>query len=232
MSRSYGQFCPVAKAAEILAERWTPLVVRELLCGSRRFNDIRRGVPQMSPTLLSQRLRTLEEEGLVERGPVAGDTVVEYRLTPAGQALQPVIEGLGTWGKRWVRREIRSEELDAGLLMWDIHRRLRLDRVPEGRTVLRFELTDRPSKQRFYWLVIEQNRVDICLKDPGFEVDLYIGADLRTLTGIWLGDVAFESALHEGWLTLHGPRYLVRRFRSWLALSVFAHIERKPDQAG
>lgn len=228
MTRSYRQFCPVAKAAEILAERWTPLVIRELLCGSKHFNDLRRGLPLMSPSLLSQRLKYLEEQGLVERRCDATGSGSEYRLTRAGQELQPVVEELGTWGKRWVRREItQTDDLDPGLLMWDIHRRLQVDRFPERRTVLRFELTDVPTTRRFYWLVIDHGTVDICLKDPGFEVDLYIAVDLATLTGIWLGDIPLERAIRRRALELGGSPPLRRQFQHWLQLSPFAHVKRE-----
>jgi len=228
MSKSYGQFCPVAQAAEILAERWTPLVVRELLAGSRRFNDIHRGVPLMSPSLLSRRLRTLEDAGLVRR--CAGDDgASEYQLTQAGRELGPLIEGLGKWGKRWVGREARSHELDPGLLMWDMHRRLQLERLPERRTVVHFELTDVPSKRRYYWLVIEGGGVDVCLKDPGFTVDLYVAGDLRTLTVVWTGDVSLNQAVRRGAVRLSGPQRLVRQFKSALMLSAFANIQRAPD---
>lgn len=226
MVRSYRQFCPVAKAAEIVAERWTPLVIRELLAGSHRYNDLRRGVPLMSPSLLSQRLKFLEDEGLVERR--RDGEGVAYHLTRAGTELMPVIEALGTWGKRWVRREAGSaDDLDPGLLMWDIHRRLRIDRFPSRRTVLRFDLTDAPSKARYYWLVIDRGKVDVCLKDPGFEVDLYIAVDLATLTGIWLGDYPLDKAIRAAAIDLHGPPDLIGRFKTWLMLSVFADIERE-----
>jgi DNA-binding HxlR family transcriptional regulator len=225
VKRSYGQFCPVAKASEILAERWTPLVVRELLAGSERFNDLRRGVPLISPALLSQRLKRLEDEDLVIRH-VDGEAT-RYRLTDAGQELMPVIEALGTWGKRWLGREADADDLDAGLLMWDIHRRLHIDRFPSRRTVLKFDLQDVPSASRFYWLVIECGRVDICLKDPGHPVDLGIEVDLRTMTDVWLGDLAMAEAVRTGKLKLTGPSNIVRRFRSWLKLSVFADIERE-----
>lgn len=226
MVKSYRQFCPVAKAAEIVAERWTPLVIRELLSGSHRFNDLRRGVPLMSPSLLSQRLKFMEDEGLVERRRDEDGTA--YHLTRAGTELMPVIEALGTWGKRWVRRQAGSaEDLDPGLLMWDIHRRLRIDRFPSRRTVLRFDLTDVPSKARYYWLVIDRGTVDICLKDPGFEVDLYVAVDLETLTGVWLGDCPLDKAVLSGAIDLHGPSELIGRFKTWLMLSVFADIERE-----
>lgn len=227
MAKSYRQFCPVAKAAEIVAERWTPLVIRELLSGSHHFNDLRRGVPLMSPSLLSQRLKFLEDQGLVERHADPDGEGVEYRLTRAGEELLPVIEALGTWGKRWVHREVKSADLDPGLLMWDIHRRLHIDQFPVQRTVLRFELLDVPSKGRFYWLVIDRGKVDICLKDPGFEVDLYIAADVETLTMVWLGDIPLNRAIREQTIKLHGPKKLVQQFKSWLALSAFAHIERE-----
>lgn len=231
MTRSYRQFCPVAKAAEILAERWTPLVIRELLCGSRHFNDLRRGVPLMSPSLLSQRLKYLEDQGLVERrGDLKGGGS-EYRLTRAGRELQPVVEELGTWGKRWVRRETtETDDLDPGLLMWDIHRRLYVDRFPERRTVLRFELTDVPAKRRFYWLVIDRGKVDICLKDPGFEIDLYIAVDLATLTGVWLGDIPLDRAIRRRALELGGPPALRRQFQDWLQLSMFAQVAREAQR--
>lgn len=225
MTRGYGQFCPVAKAAEIVAERWTPLVMRELLCGSRHFNDLRRGVPRMSPSLLSQRLTRLEDEGLVERQ-VTPEGGSAYRLTAAGEALRPVIEALGTWGKRWVRRSTSAEELDPDLLMWDLHRRLHLDRLPPGRTVIRFEFTDMAAPQRFYWLIVEAGEVDVCLKEPGFEVDLLAAAPLRVMTAIWLGDRSVADARRAGDLDLRGPAALRRHFADWLKRSLFADVER------
>jgi len=228
MVREYRQFCPVAKAAEIVAERWTPLVIRELLSGSHRFNELRRGVPLMSPSLLSQRLSTLEDAGIVARH-THGDGGVEYRLTRAGEELLPVVEALGTWGKRWIRREVNADDRDPGLLMWDIHRRLHIERFPARRTVLRFELTDVPPRRRFYWLVVHNQRVDICLRDPGFEVNLYIATDTRTLTAVWLGDSSLEQAMGNNTVRCHGPRASIRQLGSWLALSAFAHVDRATD---
>ncbi|XKE46497.1 helix-turn-helix transcriptional regulator [Halomonas organivorans] len=226
MGKGYGQFCPVAKAAEIIAERWTPLVMRELLSGSQHFNDLRRGVPRMSPSLLSQRLRRLEDEGLVERlaTPEGGSL---YRLTGAGEALRPVIEALGTWGKRWVQRRASGDDLDPGLLMWDLHRRLCLDWLPDQRTVVRFEFTDAPARRRFYWLVIETGQVDVCLKDPGFEIDLRVAVSLPVMTAIWLGDTPLDVARRTGELDIRGPGELRRGFLDGLRLSPFAGIERE-----
>ena len=229
MAKTYGQFCPVAKASEILAERWTPLVVRELLSGSTRFSELRRGVPLMSPALLSQRLKRLEDEGLVRRH--AEGEATRYELTRAGRELMPVVEAIGSWGKRWVRREVDADDLDAGLLMWDIHRRLHINRFPQCRTVLAFDLRDMPSASRFYWLVVEREQVDICLKDPGYPVDLRIEVDLGTMTEIWLGDLPMAEAIQTGKLRLDGPVDLAHRFRTWLKLSVFSDIERAEAEA-
>jgi len=226
MKATYKQFCPVAKAAEIIAERWTPLVIRELLAGSNRFNELRRGVPLMPPSTLSQRLKRLEEEGIVERRSDAHGT--RYELTAAGRELMPVIESLGSWGKRWIRRRPdERDDLDAGLLMWDIHRRLNVDCFPPNRTVLKFHLTDMPPKMRFYWLVIHRGKVDICVRDPGFEVDLTVAVDLKTMTGVWLGDILIKRAISSGHMKLHGSKELARQFKHWLKLSVFADIERE-----
>jgi DNA-binding HxlR family transcriptional regulator len=222
MASGYGQFCPVAKAAEVLGERWTPLVLRELICGSTRFSELRRGVPLMSPSLLSKRLKTLERAGVVERRGEAG--VTEYRLTEAGLELRPVIEQLGVWGKRWARSELEARDLDPGLLMWDIHRRLNVGRMPVRRTVLRFELLDVFGSMRRWWLVVDRGSVDLCLKDPGYPLDLKVTTDLRTLTAVWNGDLALRGETTAGRLRLEGPKDLVRAFPSWLALSPFAAV--------
>jgi DNA-binding HxlR family transcriptional regulator len=224
--RGYGQFCPVAKACEVVAERWTPLVLRELFCGSRRFNDLHRGVPLMSRSLLTRRLRELEDAGVVARRP-GGQGSWEYVLTPAGEELRPVVEQLGEWGQRWARRHTAPEDLDAGLLMWDVRRRLRKERLPERRMVVRFDLRNVPRGQaakRTWWLVADRGDVDLCLKDPGFSIDLTVAADLAALTRVWTGRLAFADASRAGLLRLEGPRDLVRGFPGWLALSSFASV--------
>ena len=232
--KGYGQFCPVAKAAEIFAERWTPLVLRELVCGSHRFSDLHRGVPLMSRTLLAQRLRQLEQAGIIRSAAKAKGRGQEYFLTPAGEELRPLIEGLGEWGQRWARSQINKDDLDPGLLMWDIHRRLNIERLPTHRVVVLFEFRGVPKAWqtlRSFWLILQRSDVDLCLKDPGFEVDLVVDADLAALTRVWMGDVRFLDAMRSKLVRLEGPSVLVRAFPGWLALSEFAGVERARPEA-
>lgn len=222
--KGYGQFCPIAKAAEILAERWTPLVLRELILGSTRFNDLRRGVPLMSPSLLAQRLRRLEEEGLIERRPAPSGRGFTYHLSEAGRELEPLIMKMGEWGARWVRSQLDPEDLDVTLLMWDMHRTVRPEHFPPRRVVVAFAFTDVPQGRRHWWLVGDGDEVDLCLTDPGYEVDLFIATDLRTMTAVWTGDLSLERAIAGGNLEVDGPRELCRRLGAWLGLSKFATI--------
>jgi DNA-binding HxlR family transcriptional regulator len=228
--KGYGQFCPVSRASEILAERWTPLVVRELLCGSVRFNDLQRGVPRMSPSLLSRRLKELEYAGIVERRPAAKGRGWEYHLSEAGRELLPILEGMGLWAQRWVRSDLVADEnLDPDLLMWDIRRNVKREHMAvEGRFVVRFEFAGVPSSRRRYWLVFETDDSDLCTKDPGFEVDLYVSSPVRTLVEVWLGHVPLDKAVRDERLRLEGTRGDVRAFRDWFALSVFAPAGREP----
>lgn len=228
----YGQFCPVALASEVLTRRWTPLVVRELLCGSTRFNELRRGVPRMSPSLLSKRLDELQEAGVVVRRGVPGAEHDEYHLTRAGEELRPVVEAMGTWGKRWVSGDLGDDELDVELLMWDMHRRIDANEAPGGRTVVRFSFRDQPEDHRDYWIVVTPERtVDLCWMDPGYPVDLVVRTDVRTMTGVWMGDFRFAEVLRRGEIELEGPTDLRRSFPRWLGLSLFAGVE-MPERAG
>lgn len=220
--KDYGQYCPVAKAAEILAERWTLLVVRELLHGSQHFNDLRRGVPLMSASLLSQRLKELEWAGVVERRKLPDGRRATYRLTEAGKALQPIVELLGRWGQRFVRSNFEHQDLDPRFLMWDMRRGIRADLLPPGRFVIRFEFPDQPSNRRCWWLLKEHDTLDLCLHDPGFAVALTVSADLRTMTRIWMGDLAIAEALRTGALRLEGATALRLSFPDWIGLSMFA----------
>jgi len=223
--KSYGQFCPYALAAEIVGERWTPLVLRELMLGRSRFNDIHRGLPRMSPTLLVKRLKALENAGIVSRSSAGGR--IDYRLTEAGAELWPVVEMLAKWGKRWLPATLSRVQADPDLIMWDLHRRMNLDRLPAGRTVIRFTFTDQPKAERDRWIVAEPPEVDFCITDPGFEVDLYVTTDSRTITWVWYGDIPLAEALAEGTIDLHGPRPLCRAFPSWLLLNELATVPRR-----
>ncbi len=220
---SYGQFCPVAKAAELLDQRWTLLVLRELFAGSTHFNELRRGVPRMSPSLLSKRLKALARAGVLERSH-DGDATA-YRLTPAGRELRPLIEGLGAWGIRWIP-ELGDTDCDPHLLLWDIHRRVDLGALPPGRTVVRFRFPDVTAAVRDWWLVLTSSEVDVCNTDPGFGDDLVVEAALPALVRIWRGDVGWSTALASGEVVLRGPAALRRALPGFLRLSVFAGVAR------
>jgi DNA-binding HxlR family transcriptional regulator len=217
----YGQFCTVARGAEVLGELWTPLVIRELLCGSRRFNELQRGVPRMSATLLTQRLRKLEEMGVIERRPGKGGH--EYHLTPAGEELRPIVVGLGHWGARWIGSRLQRDQLDAGFLMWDIRRFARMDRFPEGqRTVIHFRFTDAPKRERLWWLVVENRVADLCRDDPGHELDVIVESTVRALTEVWTGDTAPAREIAAGKLKVQGAGRQGQALWKWLGQSVFA----------
>jgi len=223
MGASYYQFCPVAKAMELLDERWTLLVVRELLLGSRRFNDLRRGVPRMSPTLLSKRLHELAAAGVVERRTEGTD--VSYRLTPAGEELRPVVEALGAWGTRWMGR-LGDRDLDPKLLLWDMRRGVDHEALPPGRTVLQFHFPDVAGRGRHWWLVLTPDDADLCDEDPGHDVDVTVRVPLRRMVEIWLGDASWNAALRSGDVRLEGRSDLCRGLPAWFTLSAFAAIPR------
>ncbi len=229
MERSYNQFCPVAMAAEILCSRWTVVLLRELLAGSTRFNDLRRGLPRMSPALLSQRLKELEETGVVHRRPVPEEPgISEYALTDAGRELQPLVEAFGKWGQRWIPSRLSLERLDAKLLMWDMRRGLRFDPPPRRRLVIQFQYPDATVRETNWWLIVEPGQpLDLCSLDPGHDVDLYVTSPLRTMTAIWMGIETVRSARAAGELQLTGDRELVDTIECWLGLSPFAVEQRK-----
>ncbi len=203
-------------------------MLRELLSGSRRFNDLRRGVPLMSQSMLAQRLRELEGAGIVERRPAAGGRGWEYHLTPAGHELRPVVEQLGVWGYRWTRAEITRDELDPGLLLWDMQRRIVVERLPARRTVVEFYFDGPVRGHRRWWLVLNRGEVDLCLKHPGFAVDLQVRTTMRTMIMVWMGDLSSDEALRSGDLRVEGPPALAARFPSWLGLSLFAGVGLHP----
>lgn len=223
----YGQFCPIAMAAEVFCTRWTPLLVREMIAGSTRFNDLRRGVPRMSPALLSKRLGELEEAGVVER--FKGRGAEEYRLTQAGLELRGVIESLGLWGQRWVDSELSLKNLDPSLLMWDMRRNLDPRPLPTHRCTIQILYPELSETRRNWWLVVEPSRepaeqrgVDLCYTDPGFEVDLYVECNLRTMTSIWMGFSTVGDELRADRLLISGSLPLREAMQRWLGLSPFA----------
>lgn len=226
---SYGQFCPVAKAAEIFASRWTPLILREILYGSHRFSDMQKGLPLISRALLSQRLRELETAGILVK---LGGTRPTYHLTQAGLEFKPIVEALGIWGNRWGRDMITPADVDARLLMWSMKRSLDLAALPDRRVVVRFNFRAVPGHQRVYstwWLVLEPGDSDLCMKDPGYPVDLVITAKLADFMRAWMGYVPYEPLVRGGSIRLEGPRELVRGFPDWLQIGrVFPDV--RPDQ--
>ncbi|WP_274627931.1 winged helix-turn-helix transcriptional regulator [Arvimicrobium flavum] len=221
----YGQFCPVSMASEILCTRWTTLVVRELLCGSTRFNDLRRGVPKMSPALLSKRLKQLERAGVIRSERSSG--APEYRLTEAGEELRPLILGIGVWGQRWVESQVTLRNLDPSLLMWDMRRNLNPDPLPPRRCTIQFLYPEAPRAQQNWWLVVDGRTVDLCGFDPGYDVDLLVKSSLRAMTAIWMGLSGVRKELDAGHIELDGDPKIATAMQNWLGLSSFAGESRK-----
>lgn len=213
--QGYGQFCPIAKAAEIFCERWTALVIRNLGAGAERFSDIHRGVPHMSPTLLTRRLRQLEAEALVERRRSSTGKSWTYHLTEAGAEFVPLVAALGIWGQRWTRRELTDGELDLGLLIWGLEYSVNPMAFGPKRHVLRLDVSDQPKHKRYYWFVSEQGQLDLCVSDPGGETNLFLQATLKDLIRVYRGDVLLAKAIEDGTLVVDGAPKLVRALRHW-----------------
>jgi DNA-binding HxlR family transcriptional regulator len=230
--RTYGQFCPVAKAAEVFCERWTALILRDLGLGTSRFARLQRGIPQASPTLLSRRLRQLEAEGIVERRRSDSGRSWTYHLTPAGEEFVPVVKALGVWGQRWLRRELADHEINASLLLWAMERGARHDAFGARRGVVKLTFSDRPIRKRHYWFVSEAGRTQLCIRDPGFDVNLYLTTTLPDMIYVWRGDVSLAQALDEGRLETIGDSWARRAFPRWLARSSYAHVKSERPVAG
>lgn len=222
----YGQFCPVSMAAEVVCTRWTALVLREMLCGSTRFNDLRRGLPRMSPTLLSKRLKDLEEAGVIT-AEIRPDGNADYRLTAMGEDLRPLIMELGAWGQRWVESKLSLRNLDPSLLMWDMRRWLNPKPLPPRRCTIHFLYPELQLASRNWWLVVEPSGTDLCLTDPGHEVDLLVTAPLRAMTAVWMGLTSLSTEVEAHRISLDGDPALARSMRDWLGLSPFAREQRR-----
>lgn len=225
---SYKQFCPLAMACEILCSRWTLVLLRELTLGTTRFNELRRGVPRMSPALMSKRLKELEKAGLVTRKPVKGEPgLYEYGLTAAGHDLKPVIDTIGIWGHRWIETEASLKNLDVDLLMWSMRRNIDPKPMPERRCVIQIIYPDLPPARRNWWLIVEpQSGADLCSLDPGFDVDLYLSTDLKTMTEVYMGYTDMAKAIGCGRLTVTGSRDLQASIGRWLGVSSLAKLDR------
>ena len=218
----YRQFCPVAMAAEVLCTRWTMLILREMLAGSTRFNELRKGVPRMSPALLSKRLDELADAGVITARPVPQTGGHAYELTPAGQDLMPVVSAMGHWGQRWLEAQLSLKNLDPSLLMWDMRRNLDPQPLPPRKVVIQFLYPDAPHGQRRWWLVVDGGETDLCSVDPGLEVHLIVTTGVKTMTGIWMGLEKVRQAEGDGRLTLDGDPKIAERMQDWLGLSPFA----------
>ena len=209
-------------AAEIICCRWTALVLREMLCGTTRFNDLRRGVPLMSPTLLSKRLKELIDAGVIAAVRTGRSDAVEYKLTEAGEDLRGVIMSLGIWGQRWVESSLSLKNLDPTLLMWDMRRNLSAASFPDRRCTVKFTYPELNAAKKWWWIVIDAGTVDLCSVDPGYEVDLYVTGPLRNMTAVWMGISTLKAEIAAGNIDVTGDKTLARSMHQWLGLSPFA----------
>ena len=219
----YGQFCPIAKTTELLGERWTLLIIRELMLGTHRYSDFQRALSRISPTLLTKRLKQLEKAGILIRKAQPGRKGSVYFLTPAGKELSPVIEHMAVWGMRWARGQLSDDELDVEFLMWDIQRRIDTGMLPDGETVICF-IFDDLEKYRNWWLVAGEEEIDVCTENPGKHVDLYITSRLRNLVEIWEGDIDIRAAKRKGLLRTQGDRRLARTIADWMGINPYADV--------
>ena len=220
--KTYGQFCPLAQATQLLCERWTLIIVRELLAGSTRFGELQKGAPLLSPTLLSTRLKLLVKAGVIELH--GGKTNPTYHVTRAGQELRPIIELLGIWGHHWARSNLNDGDLDVGLLMWDMRRSVDSKVFPDRRIVVQFEYPDAPEGARDWWLISENGEIDLCLNDPGYDVDIVIRCSLKTMTEIWTCQRRFNDAVKRRTVDVKGDSRLANRLQDWLRSSALSRL--------
>mgnify|MGYP003671366595 FL=1 len=223
----YGQFCPIAKATEILGEKWTIMIVREILMGASRFNVMQRGLGDISPALLTNRLKSLEEQGMIVRRKITGQKGYEYFPTEACQALLPVLVAMGEWGLCWARHNVLDEDFDVDFLMLYLERSIDPSKLIGNESVIQFKFTDL-VEQSDYWLLVRDENVDLCLKNPGKDVDVYFTCTVRTMHDVWMGDRTYRDAIKSGDLYVQGDPALTRNITSWLRPSIFSASERKP----
>jgi DNA-binding HxlR family transcriptional regulator len=223
--KGYGQFCPIAKASEIFCQRWTSLILRDLSMGASRFSELKKGVPLASPTLLSQRLKQLEAEGVIERRKSESGKSWTYHLTEAGRDFIPLIEALGVWGQRWSRRELRPDEVDLDLFVWALENSVDPEAFGEGPSLVELEFRNQPKHKARWWFLNEKGRCQLCIDNPGHEVNLYVSAVLETMIYIWRGDTNLREALESGALEVQGESQAMKAFPLWLRPSGLAHVE-------
>ena len=221
---SYGQFCPMAKATELIGEKWTLLILRELFLGTKRFNEFQRALSRMSPTLIAKRLKLLEKHGIIIRKKISGQKSYEYLLTVAGQELSPMIEILAIWGMRWVTDQLSEDELDINFLMMELQRKLVTNHIP-GRKAIICLIFDNQIKHKSWWLIIDNDQVDLCTTDPGKDVDLYITSSVRTIVEVWRGDLSLRAAIKKKSITLIGMKHLIRSMPDWFGISPFKDVK-------
>lgn len=218
---SYNQFCPIAKAMDVLGEKWTLLLIRDLLCGSTRFNEFQRGLSRISPTLLTKRLNRLEQEGLVVKKHIPGQRGYEYFPTQSCKELWPAMEQIGLWGMRWARDQMSEDDYDLQLLMLYLERSVQVDKLVGRETVIRFNFTD-VAEYPNWWIVVNEEETDVCIHDPGKEVDVYFTVRLPVMCQLWMGEISYRKAIAEKKLTLVGLPALTRNVQEWLKPSMWA----------
>lgn len=221
--KSYGQFCPVAKAAEVFCERWNALIIRDLATGPRRFLELQRGVPLMSPSLLSSRLKWLISEGVIARHHM-GDKRQAYILTDAGREFVPLVEALGIWGQRWTRRELQEHEIDLGLLVWSLESSTNPNAFGAKRCLIRLELTDQIESKRWWWFLNQKGRCELCVDNPGGDVNLYLSCTLPDAIYLVRGDLSLTAAISKQKLELLGDTWAIRAFEKWLNLGPLTQV--------
>ncbi len=226
MKRGYGQYCPLALATELLGQRWTVLVISRLLDGCTTYNEIHRGVPRISPSMLSQRLDELERAGIVQRRKRENRSTSTYHLTEAGWDLEDIVMKMAIWGQEWAR-DMSMDDLDPAFLAWSMHMRLNSEAMPPGRTVLEFDLSGGPEGSYRFWLVNHSGSVDMCLKHPGYDTDVLVMADLRHFVETWRGFRDMRTEINAGHIKVEGPRAMKQALADWLMLSALAPYQRK-----
>lgn len=221
-----GSLCPAVKAADMIGDKWVLLIMRELFLGANRYNEFQRALPRISPTVLSKRLKQMEEDGLVIKKTVAGEKATEYRLTKCGRELAPLVNYMSKWGLRWARRRMNEEDLDVGTFMWDFHRSLDTSELPDGETVFSVSFSGLEAHSK-WWLVAKDDVVDLCTDDPGKDVDLYISSTLPALAEVWMGDTDILTATKAEDVMLTGAAYLMKTASQWFPKSLYADVRPK-----